>query len=352
MKRFVAALCLLPMTVLCAQEPGPAEAPILSVGAAAPALKVAHWLKGTPITAFQPGKIYLLEFFSPRQPDCRARLADLSAIQSELADKGLSVICISGEHFRSSRADLEAMLESRGKDLTFSVAWDDERTTTFAYMVAAQRAKLPCTFLVDKEGRIAYMGRRWVELAINGVLDGSWTRETSEKKIAVAKQELEGLRTALVANPKESAERIAAFKARYPFGLLTDHLNEHEFAAHLRAEAFDKATAVGAIIVQRATLAEDAATLNSIAWAIVDPNRKLAKRDLALAVKAAEQAAVLTKHKSAPILDTLARVWFWKQDFKQAVQWQEKAVGAKDALDPYRKTLEDYKKLLEKTDTD
>ncbi|MFI5386716.1 MAG: hypothetical protein ACHQ50_11425 [Fimbriimonadales bacterium] len=36
----------------------------LSVGSAAPAIKVAKWIKGTPIAGFAKGKVYVLEFWA------------------------------------------------------------------------------------------------------------------------------------------------------------------------------------------------------------------------------------------------------------------------------------------------
>lgn len=38
--------------------------PTLNVGDRAPALNVDRWLKGEPVTAFQPGTIYVVEFWA------------------------------------------------------------------------------------------------------------------------------------------------------------------------------------------------------------------------------------------------------------------------------------------------
>lgn len=36
----------------------------LKIGSPAPPLKIAKWIKGTPITGFQKGKVYVLEFWA------------------------------------------------------------------------------------------------------------------------------------------------------------------------------------------------------------------------------------------------------------------------------------------------
>ena len=46
---------------------GPARAadePALRVGDPAPSLQVAEWIKGQPVSAFEAGKVYLVEFWA------------------------------------------------------------------------------------------------------------------------------------------------------------------------------------------------------------------------------------------------------------------------------------------------
>ena len=52
----LAALILGVSTAALAQE--------LKIGSPAPPLKIAKWIKGTPITGFQKGKVYVLEFWA------------------------------------------------------------------------------------------------------------------------------------------------------------------------------------------------------------------------------------------------------------------------------------------------
>ncbi|MCA8974341.1 MAG: hypothetical protein KDC98_06440 [Planctomycetes bacterium] len=94
---------------------------------------------------------------------------------------------------------------------------------------------------------------------------------------------------------------------------------------------------------------EDAESLNSLAWMIVDPAEEIEKRDLATAERAAKKAVELTKEQDWAIIDTLARVHFWKQDYKQAVVWQRKAVALCEEgedRDGLAATLAEYEELL------
>ena len=86
-------------------------------------------------------------------------------------------------------------------------------------------------------------------------------------------------------------------------------------------------------------------TLNQLAWTIVDPDAKLEKRDLELALRAAQKGAELSEEKDAAVLDTLARVWAWKGDYKKALEIETKAAALNDARfkDDIEKALAEYK---------
>ncbi len=86
--------------------------------------------------------------------------------------------------------------------------------------------------------------------------------------------------------------------------------------------------------------------LNALAWQILTGVAE-AKRDKALALRAAEKANTLTEGKEAAILDTYALALFVNGKAAEAVAAQEKAVGlVKDnaeAVADFTKRLEEYK---------
>ncbi|MCC6406253.1 MAG: hypothetical protein IT453_03735, partial [Planctomycetes bacterium] len=92
-------------------------------------------------------------------------------------------------------------------------------------------------------------------------------------------------------------------------------------------------------LVDAAIAHKDAAELNKLAWSIVDPEAKLAERDLDLALRAAQNAVELTEWKDGSILDTLARVHATKGDLAKAIELQTKAVEVSSGQ--LRKQLEE-----------
>jgi hypothetical protein len=204
--------------------------------------------------------------------------------------------------------------------------------------------------VVDRQGRIAYVGRRWPELALAGIVKGDWEPKTGEERIVAAKARLKEMRAAVRKQPGTVDAQVALLRKDYPFALLTSLLTELEFDAHMATRALDKANAPATRLVDEAILAKDASTLNHVAWAVVDPKRDLPRRDLDLALRAAQKAVELTKEKNSAMLSTLARVWFWKQELGKAVAVEEKAVSANPRnAKRIKPTLDEYRAALEKS---
>ena len=57
--------------------------PALVVGSQAPPLKVSRFLKGEPITSFEPGKIYVIEFWATWCGPCVAAMPHVSELQKQ-----------------------------------------------------------------------------------------------------------------------------------------------------------------------------------------------------------------------------------------------------------------------------
>ena len=88
---------------------------------------------------------------------------------------------------------------------------------------------------------------------------------------------------------------------------------------------------------------DNAQMLNSISWDVLT-SEDVKYRDFDFALKAAERANNLTDGEDPMIIDTLARAWFDKGDFKRAITLQEKAV----ALSPDGQMKEELKQTLER----
>ncbi|MCX6345732.1 MAG: TlpA disulfide reductase family protein, partial [Armatimonadetes bacterium] len=67
-----------------AVTPTPAK---LEVGSVPPPLKVFKWVKGKPVTKFEKGKIYVVEFWATWCPPCRTSIPHVTELAKKYAGK-------------------------------------------------------------------------------------------------------------------------------------------------------------------------------------------------------------------------------------------------------------------------
>ena len=60
----------------------------LQIGDAAPELKVEKWVKGDPVTTFEKGKVYVVEFWATWCPPCIKSIPHLTELQKQYKEKG------------------------------------------------------------------------------------------------------------------------------------------------------------------------------------------------------------------------------------------------------------------------
>jgi len=326
---------------------------LLSIGDPAPALAVGGWIKGEPVTALQRDQVYVIDFWATWCGPCIASIPHMTETQAKYADKGVNIIGVSVWENRPSAVapfvEKRDTNDEKGDEMGYRVAFDDvpplpegvEEGTREAselassgrmaktWMKAAGRNGIPSVFIVDRQGRIAWVGHPMsgMDEALEQIVAGTWDLEAAAEK--------------------QARDRVAEAEARKNREVVAKVFAE--FKEQLEAEQYAEAYALMGEHVET-TFWDNAGQLNTIAWMIVDPEGDLKTRDVALALKAAERANELTESGNWAILDTLARVHFTSGDVKQAVHFQqlavEKAPSEKQALE-LRKALDEYASALE-----
>jgi thiol-disulfide isomerase/thioredoxin len=300
----------------------------LMVGDPAPPLAIATWVKGDPVASLEQGKAYVVEFWATWCGPCVRGMPHLSELQKKYAQD----VTIIGVNIWDDPAKVQPFMETdhklHGKPgdevMQYTVAIEekipnadptkpDGGKMSTTWMKPAGRNGIPSAFIVDKQGKIAWIGH---------------PAEMDKPLAEVAAGKFD-----LAKATKEYSMRVADQAKVEKYGEL---FGKGEYAA---------AYALGKELV-KGSLAKDPNTLNQIAWGIVDPESKPKVQDLDLALAAAEQADKLTEHKNAHILDTLAHVYADRGELKKAVETQTMAV--KFADDQLKSQLEAALKRFEK----
>ncbi len=386
--------------LLAQEEDEPAEKPArkakpevtLKAGDKAPAIEVEKWIKGEPVKKFEPDKVYVVEFWATWCGPCIQSMPHLSAVQKEYKDKGVTVIGtdvsedVGGrEYTPETLTKVEDFVKQQGDRMSYTVAYDGKtKAMDKNYMRAAGQGGIPCAFIVDKKGTVAWIGHpMWLDVTLAPVIKGDYEPKALTAAVEKAEKALDAVMGKLRTDPDEFATDWAAFEKEYPQVakglaemkislLLQSGANEQALAAWesfakdnpqraaglkdlqfrvlLAAGKYDQATKVAAQLVDEAIAKKDAPTLNEIAWTIVDPEGKVKNKDLDLALKAATKADEFSDHKDAAIIDTLARVYFDTGDINKAIELQTKAIELAPAQmkEQLQDSLDEYKEAKSK----
>lgn len=139
---------------------------VLAAGSAAPALSVEKFMQGEAVSAFEPGKVYVLEFWATWCGPCIRAMPHLSKLQKDHPE--LTVIGVAGFERAPDAAAMEQkvreFLDGRGKDVEFRVALDTDGSMAQDWMNAAKRRTIPTSMVVGKDGKVAFVGSPNAEL--------------------------------------------------------------------------------------------------------------------------------------------------------------------------------------------
>ena len=131
----------------------------LAVGSPAPALSPVRYLTkvGGP-QKFQPGQIYVIDFWATWCGPCIQAMPHLAELQASYADKGVTVIALASPPNKGEVADTEEFAEREGERLKLALALEEKPENYAAFFLAAKQRGIPCTFVIGRDGKIAYIG--------------------------------------------------------------------------------------------------------------------------------------------------------------------------------------------------
>ena len=132
-----------------------AEIAPLDIGSLAPMLEI-EVLQGEPVDmiAGRGEKVYVVEFWATWCGPCRRSIPHLSALYNRYKGKGLEVVGISDEDAKT----VEPYVKRMGKQMSYTVAVDQDRSTMKRYMNGFGVSTIPHAFIVDWNGQVIWHG--------------------------------------------------------------------------------------------------------------------------------------------------------------------------------------------------
>lgn len=322
----------------------------LAVGDPAPGLDIESWVSGTE-TTIQSGTAYVIMFFDPNSEPARRGLGVINKYYKDFLDANVTVIAISWEE-----PDVVKRYVRKAREpMDITIAADRREGTKRAWLDAAGVNEIPTAFIVDRKGKLAWVGNpaseddvlRFVYVFVK-VIDGRFDpilERQAEPGIqgAASARKVKNWRMAnkqydeVIALDDTVFASVALDKFEMLLVDMDDQKAAYEYAKVLVSEKF----------------ADDVGALQMLADKIsADPKIDASKRNLDVALDAAEAARRMS-NDSPSTLATLAKVRAARGEIDQAIALQKQAyfTAVPKAKPQYKRQLEIYQKNAERQAT-
>jgi thiol-disulfide isomerase/thioredoxin len=151
----------------------------LSIGSKAPIPEISDFVRGEKPTFFEPGKVYVIEFWATWCPPCRQGMPHLTKLAEDMKSKGVVIVGVSDEKVETVRTFLEK--DEWKQKARYTLATDPDRSTHKAYMEASGQGGIPTAFIV-KEGVVQWIGHPMeMDAPLAKIVDGTWDPKTAKQ---------------------------------------------------------------------------------------------------------------------------------------------------------------------------
>jgi thiol-disulfide isomerase/thioredoxin len=305
----------------------------LKVGDAAPPLTVSTWLHGAEVKGFEPGRVYVIEFWATWCGPCRQIMPHIGDLQDEYREKGVTFIGFASEA-NDKEAKVNAFVAKQGAKLGYTFGFDSASETHNAYMKASGQNGIPCSFVVDKQGRIAYIGHPlFLDFVLPKVLDGTWDQKTGADTLAAADKDFDDTYAVMMTTTKSAEvglQALARFAAKWPALADNVYMIQSKLGLLVRGKQFPEAKELAEKLIAKAVARGDTSGLRTVSTALRDDSTKGHADLTALAIRALEASYALDQENPATLLNLL-EVYAFAGDQTKVTEFGPKAVAAAKA---------------------
>lgn len=188
MIRYYKIFITIGLFAICKNTQAQQQVMSLTIGEDAPAIKPLKWLKGTPINKYSKGHVYILEFGASWCSPCLTMIPELSAMAEKYKGRATVASFYVMEHNPEKDTGgnpkyaqrIEKLIARQGDKIQYTIGVDDaEGSLEKAWLDAAGATGIPITFVVNQQGKIAWMGsnREQLKKVIEQIVENKYLSE-------------------------------------------------------------------------------------------------------------------------------------------------------------------------------
>nr|WP_261360614.1 redoxin domain-containing protein [Aeoliella straminimaris] len=323
----------------------------------APPIDIEHWVstgdgKFEAFNEFEPGKVYVVEFWATWCGPCIASMPHLAELQQHYADRGVTVVSVSDEPLETVEKFLERdVMQSRQSaeaegeedapktygELTsvYCLTTDPDSSVKNDYFRAAGQTGIPCAFIVGKDGVVEWIGHPMgMDEPLEQVVTDSWDREAFGKAFRAQQQLDKAFRAAIIAARQGDYDTYDAkveeikgldlpedMQARLP--MLFNQLEHQRLLSML---SNDPEGAIASLEEKSSEM--KLAQVAAIGATIAQQSQRGAsfKPELVDAVTALIEEKAADEEAAGTVYNALAGLYQARGDLDKAIEMQEKAI--------------------------
>ncbi len=340
------------LTIALATTAVAQEQKYLLPGDKAPELKVAKYYQGTEIKKFETGKVYVVEFWATWCGPCIETIPHLNDLSVKQKGKAEFIGVNIWDEEEGQDERIKAFVEKMKDKMTYPVAVDTtEMHMTSKWMEASLSDGIPTAFIVNQEGKIAWVGHPMdIEKPLQEVIDKKFdikaARDTREVEVKKAIE-----MNKLYAKVNEAKELYAQGKKEESLKIL-DELAKSE--TDISGDA--KITKITLLATDNIPAAKEA--IEKLASGEFSDQANLAfftieqatgeKGNKELAVFTADQLVAKAKKDDPIILYYIAPAYSVTKDHKKALAVLERALKAFDGSEYAKEEqMKEFRKEIE-----
>ena len=204
------------------------------------------------------------------------------------------VVAITTVDRANTAESIRKFVDERTGDLQFRFAMCETDVMQEQYMAAAQRDAIPCSFVIDQQGKLAFIGLPGeTDVVIEKILNGTWKGQESIEELKSLDERVAKLSESLESDPAKVLAELSAIEKEHPHIATTRQFVIGRLGGLLRIGSDDEIKLYFNDATARLFDAKDTMQLSMLAGYVMSPELNPQRRMVSEAEVAIEKALAI-----------------------------------------------------------